>query len=63
MSRQPIDKNYVSDTDKMLKEFDKNHPDLSQSQKKEVDKYNRIYRLRDTSERPTTTPKKIWEGF
>jgi hypothetical protein len=63
MSRQPIDKNYVSDMDILLQDFDKNHPILTQSQQKERNKYLRIYRLRDTSERTPNNPKKIWEGF
>jgi hypothetical protein len=63
MSRQPIDKHFVSEIDQMLQGFDKNHPVLSQSQKIEVNKYLRIYRLRDTSERQAPTTRKIWEGF
>ncbi len=63
MSRQPIDKNYVSEMDDLLMDFDKNHPILTQSQQKERNKYLRIYRLRDTSERPPNNSKKIWEGF
>jgi hypothetical protein len=63
MSRQPIDRNYVSEMDELLNDFDKNHPILTQSQQKERNKYLRIYQLRDTSERPPKNSKKIWEGF
>jgi hypothetical protein len=63
MSQQPIDKNYVSGMDKFLKKFDKDHPQLSPSQQKEQDKYKRIYKLRDTDEKPAADEKKLWEGF
>ena len=53
---------YVSEIDQFLQEFDKQHPDLTKSQQKEQAKYRRIYRLRDTTERPDDTVK-LWEGF
>jgi hypothetical protein len=37
---------YVSDLDKFSKEFDRTHP-LSESQKAEIEKHQRIYKLRD----------------
>ncbi len=42
-----IDKHYVSEIDKKLAEFDAIHP-KSRSQQAEYDKYQRIYRLRDS---------------
>jgi hypothetical protein len=63
MSQQPIDKNYVSGLDKFLNKFDKDHPQLSKSQQKERDKYERIYRLRDSDEKQVEDGKKLWEGF
>mgnify|MGYP001243177458 CR=1 FL=1 len=38
---------YTSELDQFLSDFDKKHPKLSSSQRKEKDKYDRIYRLRD----------------
>jgi hypothetical protein len=62
VSRQPMLTEYVSEIDQFLQEFDKQHPDLTKSQQKEQAKYRRIYRLRDTTERPDDTAK-LWEGF
>jgi len=53
---------YVSDTDRLLQNFDKEHPEVTESQKKEIEKYNRIYFLRDSMNRQDP-PKKLWEGF
>jgi hypothetical protein len=55
-------RNYVSETDQFLKNFDKDHTSLSKSQQKEVKKYERIYFLRDIENRPEDAPK-LWEGF
>lgn len=63
MSRPPILRNFVSEIDKFLQQFDKDHPELSKAQQKEVNKYRRIYRLRDTSERSKPAVNKLWEGF
>jgi hypothetical protein len=63
MSRPPILRNFVSEVDQFLQRFDKEHPELSKSQQKEVTKYRRIYRLRDTAERATLPVNKLWEGF
>lgn len=40
------DKHYISEIDKRLAEFDQSHP-KTPSQKTEIDKYKRIYELRD----------------
>ncbi len=42
-----IDTSYVSPVDRFLAEFDEENPEKSDSQKKEIKKYQRIYRLRD----------------
>lgn len=52
MSKQPLSTSYISEIDQFLQTFDKEHPGLSKSQQKEVDKYRRIYRLRDNADRP-----------
>jgi hypothetical protein len=62
VSRQPKLTNYVSEVDQFFHQFDKKHPQLSTSQRKEREKYLRIYRLRDTTDRPPEAPK-LWEGF
>ncbi len=38
------DREYVSETDTFLAEFDKNNPQKSESQKKEILKHRNIYR-------------------
>lgn len=38
---------YTSEIDQFLKNFDKTHPNLSASQRKEKEKFTRIYQLRD----------------
>ena len=43
------DKQYVSNIDKKLAEFDKTHP-KTPSQQAEIDKHNRVYQLRDSAE-------------
>ena len=48
MSKDKIEKNYVSPTDRFLNQFDETHSTLSVSQQKEIAKYQRITRLRDT---------------
>ncbi len=48
MSKDKIEKNYVSPMDRFLNHFDQEHPALSVSQQKEIAKYRRISRLRDT---------------
>ncbi len=46
MNNNKVDKHYVSEIDKRLKEFRETHA-KSQSQIAEIDKYNKIYELRD----------------
>jgi hypothetical protein len=63
VSRKPILKNFVSELDQFLQEFDHQHPILSQTQQKEVNKYRRVYKLRDGSTTEAITEPKLWEGF
>lgn len=62
MSNYPKLTSYVSEIDQFLQAFDNEHPEQSLSQLKEIEKYRRIYFLRDISDRPTQT-KKLWENF
>ncbi len=62
MSKPPILRNFVSEIDLFLNEYDQQHPRLSKAQQKEQAEYRRIYRLRDTSDRADENTK-LWEGF
>lgn len=61
MKNQPILTHYISDMDKLLQQGAKQYPQ-SLSQKKECDKYRRIYALRDQVSVPSTLSK-LWEQF
>lgn len=50
-----IDKQYVSEIDKKLAEFDSTHS-KSRAQQAEYDKYQAIYQLRD-NEKPESSPQ------
>jgi hypothetical protein len=58
--QRDLKKNYVSDIDKFLWEFDEKHPDRSLSQQQEIKKYERVYRLRDNP-KPEEEQTKLWE--
>ncbi len=55
-------KGYMSEIDQFLVKFNENNPDLSESQKRELHKFNRIKKLRD---KPHKVPAKsqIWTEF
>lgn len=53
---------YTSSTDEFLDKYEHNHPGLSHSQRKEIDKYARISRLRD-DDKPEVKPVKFWDKF
>lgn len=53
-------RDFVSDIDKLIEDFDKKNPKLSKSQQKEIQKYDRIYFLRDNEDRPNSA-KDIFE--
>jgi hypothetical protein len=61
MKKDKTLKNYVSDLDQFLQNFDKKHPKFSLSQQQEHNKHRRVYYLRDVANRPE--PKKEFEGF
>lgn len=62
MSKYPKLTHYVSEIDQDLQKFDKEHPEPSASQKKEQEKYAKIYRLRDTVN-PSKKTDIPWENF
>lgn len=53
---------YTSELDQFLASFDKEHPALSASQRKEKEKYQHIYQLRDNPERPESE-ESFWDKF
>lgn len=55
-----IDKHFISEIDKKMAEFDNTHPN-SISQQAEVDKYQRIYQLRDVATVQTTKNDDLWQ--
>lgn len=62
MSKTPIDKKYVSPDDQFLKNFDKQHPQRSTSQQREISKHERIAKLRDDAQ-AVDSKNEIWSGF
>lgn len=54
---------YVSKLDEFLLRFRKEHPKLSESQRKERAKYDRIFKLRDDPQSEQTDNKKLWSQF
>lgn len=53
---------YTSKIDEFLMDFDKSHPRLSASQREEVEKYNRVYKLRDDTHAHDQQDK-FWDQF
>ena len=56
------DRNFVSEVDQFLTEFDKSHPQLTESQKKEIAKSKRIAKLQQEKQ-SLEQAEKIWEKF
>lgn len=54
---------YVSPLDKFLQNVDKQHPKHSLSQRKEIEKYDLIFALRDGSKLPASSNDSLWESF
>ena len=54
---------YTSKLDEFLAEYGKDHPKLSASQRKEIEKYKRIYALRDHTQQQASPKNKVWEKF
>lgn len=55
-----VQSNYVSEIDRFLNDFDKDHPELSRSQLKEKVKFKRIYALRDQPNSPEQKTLPEW---
>lgn len=53
---------YTSKIDEFLAEFDKKYPKLSASQRKEKEKYARIFALRDLPEK-AENKQTFWDQF
>lgn len=53
---------YTSGLDDFLAEFDKTHHKMSASQRKEIEKHNRIYNLRDNPA-PQEEKDTFWDKF
>lgn len=62
MGTQKILTRYVSEIDQFLQQFDKQHPEKTLSQQKEIAKHQRVYSLRDNPDR-FETPIKLWDEF
>jgi len=54
-----LDKQFVSDIDKKLAEFDATHP-KSAAQQAEIAKYERIYALRDGTQKNNNEDDQLW---
>lgn len=52
---------YESELDQFLAEYDHKHPKPSAAQRQEIDKYRRIYALRDGQQAAEKTD--LWEKF
>lgn len=53
---------FVSDAEKFLCQFDKTHSGKSDSQIKEINKYDHVFYLRDHAKN-VSDKNKLWEGF
>jgi hypothetical protein len=53
-------KNYVSEIDKKLASYNENHP-KTPSQQEEIDKYARIFKMRDTPVNQPDLEEDIWD--
>lgn len=58
-----MDKNFVSELDKFIADFDKNNPKKSVSQQQEIKKFARIFKLRDDADAGKKKVDEAWEGF
>ena len=63
MSSDKIVTNYVSEIDKFLQTFDRQHPEKSLSQQREIAKHKRIQQLRDRACQSADGSTKLWEEF
>lgn len=63
--RLDLEKAYISPVDLFLLEFNRQHPEKSQSQLKEIKKHQKLSLLRNNkdSNLESKSDQKIWEGF
>lgn len=61
MMKQKIDTSYISPLDVFLAEFDREHPQPSASQAKEIEKSARVSNLRDKADAAAVPEQNIWE--
>lgn len=61
----PLKRQFVSEIDNFLTQFDQSHPEKSQSQEKEIAKHARIAQLRDNAAGSVqlSENEEIWKGF
>ncbi len=63
MNMKKVDKHYVSDIDRQLREFDAKHPPAD-SQQAEIAKYQRIHKLRDQANlKHANDEEPLWADF
>ncbi len=53
---------YISELDEFLIDYDKKHPKLSASQRKEIEKHTRVFSLRDQPEQ-SQAREEFWDKF
>lgn len=63
MTSNSNDKLFVSEVDKFIADYDKQHPEKSASQLEDIKKSERIAKLRDHAREPDVAGPKIWEEF
>ena len=54
--------NFISEPDKFLKKFDRQHPEKSASQQAEIAKHEHLAKLRD-EQQSTNEQEEIWQDF
>lgn len=62
MNSFDIDKHFISEYDKFLRAFDDKHPEKTKSQLKEINKHNRLAKLRDDADAADDNDA-IWSEF
>jgi len=53
---------YTSELDQFLHDYDKTHPKLSNAQLREVEKYAKVFKLRDKASQNESN-NSFWENF
>jgi hypothetical protein len=62
MFERKVSRNYESDADSFLKKFEENRSELPLSTKKEIEKHDRIFQIRDGKSSESAEPT-IWKDF